>query len=494
MSCPKCSRRPELSLLALALLSVFSSPTGATQIEKLLLTHELAAETEYYLVSPAQMRPPDGRWPRGFRLRVLQQAGSYWRVRAEDGTEAYVAHENIRQLEDPYQSIRQDTSKLVSGNTEFALRLYRELRKDEAASLFFSPASLTTAFAMAAGGARGKTQRELADGLGLPWTTDRTHLALAWFQQQVFPAPGQDQSDAARAAIPDDYQLRMANRLYGQKGFSIRDTFIALTRDYYKAEISLVDFLQPGVADQINQWVEHQTAGKIKNLVSDDMFNDRTRLVLVNAIYFYGRWSEPFVAGATRDSPFYRAGGGEVIVPLMHHSATFGYSQQDGVQILEMPYGKSKSVSMVVLLPEKRDGLEELEARLDAATLGKWLDQLRPRRVEVFFPKFRLETRVMLAEPLKALGIRQAFDAQTADFGGITDQERLFVSTAVHQAFLDVNEQGTEAAAATGIVFEVTAAPVDKTTFRADHPFVFLIRHRPTGAILFLGRYMGPES
>ncbi len=494
-----CTRIHRMLALAAAILltgtQAASDRSLTAQPPAALWTHELTDEVEFYLIGPQQARPPDGRWPKGTRLRVIRQAGSYWQVRAEDGTEAYVVSQQVRAIDDPNQVLREDVQTLVEGHTRFALDMYRQLASPRTENVVFSPLSIAAALAMTTAGARNQTQRELAEVLHLPWTTHRAHAAFAWLHQQLVSGS----APTNQAAVPAspiqnwDYDLRIANRLFGQQGYRFEMRFLEVTRDYYGAELMPVQFGRPGVAKQINQWVERQTANKIKELVSDEMLDAMTRLVLVNAVYFYGNWASPFDPHATKEAPFYCADGRQEQVPMMYREGNFGYGREGDVQVLEMPYGKSGTMSMIVLLPDRQDGLAKLESTLDPKTIEQWLSRMARRNIELYFPRYRLEMRMLLNKPLQDLGIRQAFDPVRADFSGITTDEQLYISLIIHQTYLDVQEQGTEAAAATGAVVKATAAALEPIVFRADRPFIFLIRHRPTGALIFLGRFGGPK-
>ena len=275
-------------------------------------------------------------------------------------------------------------------------------------------------------------------------------------------------------------------------------------RTRYGADLEQLDFnKQPELAcRKINQWVEDQTAGKITNLISPDALNEFTRLLLVNAIYFKGDWTEKFDEAATKEDSFHQGLLSEIKVQMMHQQANFSYAKVGDVQVLELPYG-SRDLSMVVLLPERVDGLAKLETALSVSNMNRWITALVPQLVEVFLPKFRLTGQFALADVLKSMGMATAFDIEASDFSGITDpgaciQIPLCISEVIHKAFVEVNEEGTEAAAATAVTMELLSAefhrPPPVPVFRADHPFVFMIRHNESGSILFMGRVVNPEE
>jgi serpin B len=243
----------------------------------------------------------------------------------------------------------------------------------------------------------------------------------------------------------------------------------------------------------INQWVERQTNGKIKDLISRGLLDSMTRLVLTNAIYFKGNWASQFKEDRTREGPFDLLDGSKVQVPMMNQTEQFGYAETDTLQVLELPY-VGEELSMVILLPKRTDGIGELERELAGESLSKWLGAVRRQEVIVSMPKFKLTSKFSLGQVLRSMGMTAAFSEQ-ADFSGMTGGRDLFISAVVHQAYVDVNEEGTEAAAATGVTMRVTSVgPVRTPVFRADHPFIFLIRDTTSDSILFLGRVMNPQS
>jgi serpin B len=379
---------------------------------------------------------------------------------------------------------RGDTA-VVQGDNRFAAELYAELdHKQPGENLFFSPTSISMALSMAAGGARGTTETEMAEVLRLD-----PDLALAHAHNHQLLA----QWNAAGEKRP--YQLRVANRLWGQNGYPIRAEFLDLTREQYEAQMKQVDFAHAAEASrEINQWVEQQTNDKIKDLIPASSLDATTRLVLTNAIYFKGDWVHTFDKKNTQDEDFTVADQEKTKVPLMHQKSRMGYADEETFQALELPYAGG-DLSMVVLLPKKADGLPELEKALTFDKLAALLPKLQAREVNVYLPKFKLETKFELKATLEAMGMKRPFSRQ-ADFSGISSTEPLYISAVIHKAFVDVNEQGTEAAAATGVVMKAMAVrrPTPVPVFRADHPFVFLIRDTKAGSILFMGRLTKPAK
>jgi serpin B len=364
----------------------------------------------------------------------------------------------------------------------FGLDLYLRLHA-EGENLFFSPASTAYALSMTGVGARGPTADEMDRVLHLP--ADDAQVAAGFGGLMT-----------ALTAANEHATLNLANRLYGQRGFGFAPEYLALLERHYGAGLEQLDFgADPDAArGAINAWVEEQTADKIQDLLPSGSLDDQTRLVLVNAIYFLGTWQEPFPADATADAPFHRERGGDVPVPFMNVAGRFGYAEMDNVQILALPY-KGGALEMVLVLPSAGTPLTSIEKRLDAGLLAGWLAAPAPARVAVALPRLHLETKFDLAGALGAMGMPTAF-TRAADFSGMmTGGEALRIDSVVHKAYLDVDEKGTEAAAATGIVIGVTSArPVEELkVFTADRPFMLAIRHKASGAILFLGRVADPS-
>jgi serpin B len=370
------------------------------------------------------------------------------------------------------------TDAVVRGNTAFALDLYAKLR-DRDGNIFFSPFSVSTALAMAYAGARGRTAEQMTRVLRYP-------------KDDVHPAFGKLAADLGGDAS-GGYEIAVANRLWGQRGVAFREDFKGELGAHYGAGLGEVDF-RTGAEEaraQINAWVEERTKGKIKDLFKPGVLNATTQLVIANAVYFKGAWARPFLAQRTEDAPFTLAPGRTATVPTMQQRASFGYFETPAFQALEMPYA-GDDLSMVVLLPTRVDGLADLERSLAAEGLAQVFAGLRSQEVEVAFPKFTFTSEFDLAETLAAMGMPDAFTSG-ADFSGMDGTKTLFIATVVHKAFVDVNEEGTEAAAATGVGISRTSMPQRTPVFRADHPFLFMIRDRRTDAVLFLGRVADPR-
>lgn len=371
------------------------------------------------------------------------------------------------------------TAALVRGNTAFALELYARLR-DTPGNLVFSPFSTTAALALTYAGARGDTARQMAEVLYFGPDADRVHAAFAALRGTA-STPGEDA----------DSVLFVANALWKQRGERLLDTYLQVTRDSYGATLQELDFVAATEAARqaINTWVAEHTQQRIKELLKPGDVDPATVLVLTNAIYFKGQWERRFDPQQTRDEAFHVDPGRPVDVPMMHQSDTFRWAGHDVLDVLELPYAGDRW-AMVILLPKRVDGLAAVEAALNPVSLERWLTGLREESLRVTLPRFQAHTRFDLTRILQRLGMTDAFDPHRADFSGIDGGRELYLSLVVHEADIVVNEEGTEAAAATGVVMKRTSLPPE---FRADHPFLYLIRDTQTGSVLFIGRVVDPS-
>ncbi len=378
-----------------------------------------------------------------------------------------------------------EESAIVEGNNAFALELYAKLSR-EAGNLFLSPYSISTALAMTYAGAWGETEAQMAKVLHLGKNDKDLHAAF-----------GKLVADLNAAGKEKGYQLSVANALWAQQDYKFLKDYTDLVAASYGAGLNLVDFkgATEAVRQTINAWVEKQTQDKIKELLKPGVLNALTRLVLTNAIYFKGDWASQFKKEATKDEPFTLTGGKKVNVPMMNQAAKFRYGETPAAQVLELPYVK-EDLSMIMLLPKKADGLAELEQAMNAKTLADWTMRMRIREVIVSIPRFKMTCEFSLNGVLQELGMTDAFTDGKADFSGMDGSRYLSISAVVHKAFVDVNEEGTEAAAATAVVVALTAAVPreEPVVFRADHPFVFIIRDNRTRSVLFIGRVADPTK
>lgn len=376
-------------------------------------------------------------------------------------------------------TIERDT-EVVKGNSDFAFDLYKQLRHAEG-NLFFSPLSISTALAMTYAGARGNTEIQMAATLRFALEQEALHPAFASLENRL-------------RAVQElgNIQLAVANSLWPQIGYTFLKEFILLTEKYYGAVINPVEYGDPeGARKKINRWVELKTEDKIKDLIPPRLIDELTTLVLVNAIYFKGNWANQFDPGLTKEATFWVTKDEESEVPTMNQQKEFGYAESENLQVLELPYVGS-DLSMVVLLPKMIDGLAELEDTLTKESLEKWTSNLWETEVRVSLPVFKMSGMFMLGGTLASMGMTDAFGS-SADFSGMDGSKSLAISEVVHKAFIEVNEEGTEAAAATAVVM-ARSIPPPQPTFRANHPFVFLIRESNTGSILFLGRVANPMA
>ena len=371
---------------------------------------------------------------------------------------------------------------IVKENTTFALDLYKALQEREE-NVFFSPYSISSALAMTYAGAKGETAQQMAQTLH--FASEQLHAdfcALATALKAAQQSAG--------------ISLKIANALYPQKNYPFLDAFLNLISQNYEAEVTALDYMQnPEAArNTINGQVAAQTEGKIQELIPAGELNDLTRLVLANAIYFKGDWAHPFECGKTTTAPFWLSPERSCQVPMMRQTQTLAYANMEDLQALELPYA-GEHLSMLILLPKQRDGLTALERNLTVENLDLWTKYLAPQEVQVSLPCFKIECCLKLHDILPGMGMSNAFDPapDKANFSGMDGQENwLFISAIFHQAFVEVNEEGSEAAAATAVVMSLRGISLPEV-FQADRPFIFLIRERRTDNVLFLGRFAQPE-
>lgn len=384
-----------------------------------------------------------------------------------------------------FASSPDNVKTLAEDNNSFALALYRTLSSGQG-NLFFSPYSISTALAMTWLGARGKTAQEMAKTLHFSLPGDTLNPAFSTLISAM--------NDKGKAA---SYELVVANRLWGQNGYRFLKSFLDGEKKYYGSDLELLDFKKnaEGARVTINKWVEHQTRDRIKDLIARGVLKEDTRLVLTNAIYFKSAWDETFSKGATGRAPFTVSSSKKVEADMMHKSDHLNYGRFDGLEILEIPY-KSRELSMLVLLPRKADGLQEMMKALDPVALKEMLSKLAPCMVELSLPKFRTTSSFNLKETLTKMGMNTPFIFGAADFSGMDGTKLLYISEVIHKAFVDVHEEGTEAAAATAVVMAAGCAPPKgkPVIFTVDHPFFFIIRDNSTGSFLFMGRILNPKE
>jgi len=392
------------------------------------------------------------------------------------------------------------TDELSSADSEFAFALYERLRSRDG-NIFFSPHSIYTALAMTYVGARGETERQMADALGLPGLgfqpdgrfTDEYRGRLAGAFGALASGLSSEDGDST-------HTFAEANALWHQEGYGFLDPFLVLNRDGFGARASELDFAHDweGARVTINEWVEERTRGKIENLIRPGDLDNLVRIVLTNAVYFKGLWEEQFDPGATRDAVFHARPGdpsGDVEVPTMRRKGEYRYARPESgdLALLELPY-EGDGVSMLIVLPDEGlpGGLSSVEKILSADALEAWDSLMRSREVHVALPRFEMTWGTENIIPdLEAMGITDLF-SDAADLSGMDGTRELYVSKVLHKAFVEVNEEGTEAAAATAVVGRLKA--VMPLMFTVDRPFLFLIRDTGTGTVLFMGRVTDPTA
>lgn len=391
-------------------------------------------------------------------------------------------------------------ASIAAGDRAFAASLYKATRAENPGNLFLSPASVRVALAMTLAGAKGDTEREMRATLALG-ASPRVHDAFATILQdwngraQVVVRPSMQEWERQRAERAR-IELHVVNRIWGQRGRPFRAAFLGTLSTSYGAPLEELDFIKATDAstDRINTWVAEQTEQKITNLIPRGLLNAGTRLVLTNAVYFKASWSSPFLGDLTKGGEFLAAGTKPVSARFMNATEHFPYAEVGAAQVLELPYGDG-SMSMVVVLPNAKDGLAALESSLSATTLAGWAKALTGTRVRVALPKFKMSSSVGLAHVLGALGMKSAFTHGPADFSEIDGTRDLFISAVLHKAYVDVNEQGTEAAAATAVAMGAGGPPpAPPKEFKADHPFFFFIRDKKFDSVLFAGSVVDPTS
>jgi serpin B len=374
--------------------------------------------------------------------------------------------------------------KLVTAVNDFGIRLYRQLA-EKPGNVFFSPTSIELALGMAYNGARGSSKDGMARALGYgSMTLEEVNQANAEL--------------LALLANPDPkVDLFIANAVWAKQGVTYNEGFMQRCKDSFLAEPMTVDFRQPEAAQTINGWVKTHTKDKIAEIVSAEAISDAI-MVLTNAIYFKAGWTDEFPASATKDGTFKTGDGKEVTVPMMARSARMEYLENEHFQMVRLPY-QGQFVGMYVLLPRPGVTLKDCVAKMTAADWKSWTAAMTKRQGEVKMPRFKTDYATSLKSALAALGMADAFDPSKADLNGIlppgATSERVFISDALHKTYLSVDEQGTEAAAATAVIMGITSAPAPAEPFSmvVDRPFLLAIADKPTGVILFLGSISSPK-
>jgi serine protease inhibitor len=371
--------------------------------------------------------------------------------------------------------------RLVEANNGFGFNLFHKLReKDEQENIFISPASVAAALAMTYNGAGGETRLAMSEALLLQgMSLEEINKAFA------------DLKTILQNPDPK-VQLAVANSLWARAGMAFNEDFLKRNRDYFGAKTTELDFNLPGAADEINGWVKEQTRGKIEKIVEPPI-DPMTVLFLINAIYFKGDWSKPFDAKQTREIPFTLTGGTVKQHPVMFIEGDYRTLKTEQFQAVSLPYGKTGRVSMYIFLPNEDSSLAEFYGELNRENWNSWISAFTERNAEIGLPRFKFEYEASLNEALKALGMGEAFDAGAADFSGMRPAADLYISDVRHKTFVEVNEEGTEAAAVTSVEMTLTSMP-EMFTLVADRPFFFAIVDNQTGTILFMGSVLDPGA
>jgi len=376
---------------------------------------------------------------------------------------------------------------LVEGNSAFAFELYKEL-KEKGGNLFYSPYSISLALAMTYAGASGETAQQMADTLQFMLEQASLHPAFNWLDAELAK-----RGEGAQGKDGEGFRLNIVNAIWGQEDYEFLPAFLDVLAENYGAGLRIVDFITETEASRlaINDWVSKQTEGRIKDLIPQGAIDALTRLVLTNAIYFNAAWEHSFDKKMTADGPFYLLDGEQVIVPMMKQTESFGYTEGEGYQAVELQYDGGE-LSMVILLPEAGK-VEAFEEGLQSQQVDAIINDMQNIQVALTMPRFEFDSEFRLKDTLAGMGMPIAFSS-AADFSGMTGKRELAISDVVHKAFVAVDEAGTEAAAATAVIVGLTAVPEPLVEVTINRPFIFLIRDIETGAILFVGRVLNPGA
>ncbi len=374
----------------------------------------------------------------------------------------------------------QETDKASGGNNQFTMELYHQLRK-EPVNMFYSPLSISSAFAMTYAGAKGETANQLKQTLHFGPNNENFHAQYANLNKLLNKEK-------------DHLSLSLANAVWLQTGLEVQRDFSETITQHYGAGLKRTSFTDDpaGSQEKINQWVAEKTHDKINDLLPRSAIKRSTQMILVNALYFKGAWQTPFKKEQTKEDTFYVFEKCVTKAQMMNQKITTGYYEDKLAHVVELPY-KGGDVSFMLLVPKKRFDILSVEQHFDHDVYQEYLEKMQQTRVDLSMPKFKMSRTYSLAEPLQKLGMVLPFTSN-ADFSGMTDQTKLMIDKVLHKTYIDVNEEGTEAAAATAITMVKTSLVTNKAKVNADHPFLFLIKDNKTNAILFMGRIMDPNE
>ncbi|UCG54613.1 MAG: serpin family protein [Dehalococcoidia bacterium] len=379
-----------------------------------------------------------------------------------------------------------EIKSLVDGNSAFALDLFQKLiDRDE--NLFYSPYSISLALAMTYAGASGQTAQEMANTLHFYLNQDKLHSAFNWLDIELVK-----RGEGASGKDEEGFRLNIVNAIWGQENYRFLDAFLDVLAENYGAGLRILDFIKSTevARNTINEWISQQTEGRIEELIPQGAIDAATRLVLTNAIYFNAAWMYPFDEENTVDRVFYLLNDDTVSIPMMNQTEFLNYVQGDNYQAVELPYDGNE-LSMFLLMPDK-DSFTSFEESIDSELINNIIDELTTKQVVLSMPKFEFKSEIGLKQILAEMGMPTAFSGM-ADFSGMTKGRDLFIDDVLHEAFVSVDEAGTEAAAATAVIMKLTAAE-ETVTMSLDHPFIFLIRDMKTDTVLFVGRVLNPTN
>lgn len=447
-------------LIGLTLLTILMA-TGCSPIQEPMTPEPTVDKTEEKKTTPTKQPATEGNLVKSDLARETNPQAS----------------------QEQLQTLAEDTSK-------FAAAFYQQIRQKKG-NIIFSPFSISLALSMTLAGAESTTEEAMMEALQYSLAEEQVHPTFNGLLLAI-EASEQEKPEESEGS---EFQLNIANSIWGQSGYPFKSSFLDILARHYGAGMYQVDFLaNPEEArEQINQWIEEETEEKIQDLIPPGAINELTRLVLANAIYFNGSWRYPFDADATKPAPFTTLEGSEVTVEMMDLSGeNLPYTSGDGYQAVQLPY-LSPDFAMTVFVPDA-GAYEAFESTLDGSKIKSLTAELKSQPVNLKMPKFDFETSTNAKAPLSELGMAQAFQSDRADFNGITEAENLYISDVLHKATITVDEEGTEAAAATVVIMRAESAPEpeEPISLVIDRPFLFMIQHKPTGSILFMGRVVQP--
>ncbi|MGD8466648.1 MAG: serpin family protein [Anaerolineae bacterium] len=452
------------------------------------------------LVGSSSLLYRAGNWQVAVTFPVVAPQATIYQVVVDDGATGFHwegevdADENVTETAGEASDVgvspeagQGNVYELAEGNSAFAFDLYQILSGQEG-NLFYSPYSISAALAMTYAGAAGETEQQMAEALRFTLPQSLLHPAFKLLDL-ILAGRGQ----GAEGQDGEGFRLNIANALWGQEGAQFLASFLDVLADNYRAGLQFVDFAgdPEGARQIINGWVSDETEDRIEDLIPPGVLDAAIELVLTNAVYFNAAWAEPFTPEMTQDGAFKLLDGGEVVVPMMRQTASFAYASGEGYQAVELPYD-GYELSMVILVPEA-GGFEAFEDSLNAGQVEAMLEGLAYQQVALTMPPFEFESEFSLKDALASLGMPLAFTGD-ADFSGMTGSRDLFISEVLHKAYVSVDEEGTEAAAATAVMIAKSAAPSEPVEITIDRPFLFLIRDTATGSVLFVGRVLDPSS